>query len=43
MSEPKPQGVIVIIVEPDGHVAAVGTDFSEGTPTGFTQREAQEN
>ena len=26
--EVTPQGVLVIIVEPDGHVAAVGYDFS---------------
>ena len=42
LQEPAPKGVLVIIVEPDGHVAAVGYDFSTSGPSGFTQQQGQE-
>ena len=41
--DPRPQGVLVIIVEPDGHVAAVGSDFSTSGPGGFTLEQRQEH
>ena len=34
--DPTPKGVLVIIVEPDGHVAAVGHDFATSGPGGVT-------
>lgn len=42
VESPHPQGVIVVIVEPGGHVAATGVDFSRGAPAGCTQRATQE-
>ena len=38
-----PQGVLVILVEPDGHCAAVGYDFSTSGPGGFTLQQRQEH
>ena len=44
MSENKePQGVIAILTGPDGYVWATAADFSKGTPSGYSQKEAQES
>jgi len=40
--QPEPQGVIAILTGPDGHVYAVGTDFSTSYPSGYSIKEAQE-
>lgn len=43
MDDPTPKGILVIIVEPDGHVAAIGYDFSTSGPGGFTLQQRQEH
>ena len=40
--QPIPQGVVAILTGPDGHVYAVGTDFSTSFSSGYTIKEAQE-
>ena len=43
MTNQTPQGVLVILVEPDGHSAAVGYDFGTSGVGGFTLEERQEH
>ena len=35
-------GVVVVITMPAGHVAAVGADFDDSSPAGYTLVDAQE-
>jgi hypothetical protein len=37
----KPQGITVILIDPEGRVVAHASDFDEGMPAGYSRREAQ--
>jgi hypothetical protein len=40
--QPAPQGVIAILTGPDGYVWATAADFAKFSPSGFSQKAAQE-